>query len=272
MESHRNRSTALPARVRPGPRSRVWGAINGLLSQVRRDVWRHVLQLPLGGLSMCVPKSRLEKQAPGLSSRPIVMVHGLGGHPGNWTALEASLRLTGFGQLYRIDMRGVSSMREGASRLGLCLQQVLKVNDIPPEGKVDVLAHSMGGVVVRKALSIQATRARVNRVITLATPHRGSHLAWYLRRGVGAELSPDHRLWSELNSQLPWDDSIPLTSFYAQGDCLVLPADSCRVPGAENIEVANATHFSMLWSRAISRAITARLLGANEHGRVVGNH
>ena len=263
MKTDEHVSTALQRHPPRKKSSKLWSILSVLASQVRHDVWRHLAQLPLGGLSMCVPKTQLAQQKPGLSCRPIVMVHGLGGHPGNWTALEASLRLAGFGQVYRLDMRGIDSMRAGAKKLESLIEEVLTVNGISETGSVDVVAHSMGGVVVRKALAALSLRRRVHRVITLATPHRGSHLAWYLRRGIGAELSPNHQLWSELETQLPWAQEIPLTSFYADGDCLVLPAESCQVPGAENIRVENATHFSMLWSRDISRAITTRLLSSN---------
>ena len=94
---------------------------------------------------------------------------------------------------------------------------------------------------------------RVTKLITLGSPHHGSHLAWYLSHAVGpgAELSPDDVLWSQLAQQEPWLRAGKLTSFYTEQDCLVRPAQSCLVEGADNRERSDETHFSFLWSQPV---------------------
>ena len=202
---------------------------------------------------MLVPKSAIEAQAAKGSKRPLLLVHGLGGHPGNFTALEAKLRLAGIGQIYRVDLRWAKTMREGASKLQILIEDILAVNGCSEDCKVDIVAHSMGGVMVRTAMLNTVVAERVAKVITLGSPHHGSHLAWYLSRAVGpgAELSPDDVLWSQLAQQEPWLRAGTLTSFYTEQDCLVRPAKSCLVEGADNRERSDETHFSFLWSQPI---------------------
>ncbi len=252
-------STSLTVSEPLGRRVSSW--IRFLGRSLKKDLWVHLAQMPLGGLSMVVPASRFKEQAPGNSRRPVVFVHGLGGHPGNFSALELKLRLTGMGQLYRVDLRENTTMMDGAAALTEAIHQVLQVNGLDAEDQVDVIAHSMGGITCRVAMLKPELRARIARFITLGTPHHGSHLAWYLTRhvGAGAELSPERPIWSDLSAQEPWDSSCELTSFYTMQDCLVRPASSCIVEGADNRVRSGETHFSFLWSQAVYSELFAIL-------------
>jgi triacylglycerol lipase len=253
VDSMSNSATTQALMRIPSKPNRIGRFFGFLRSALKRELWVHVAQLPLGGLSMLVPKSAIEAQAAKGSKRPLVLVHGLGGHPGNFTALEAKLRLAGLGQIYRVDLRGAPTMKAGASKLDSMIEAILAVNGLPEDGTVDIIAHSMGGVMVRTAMLNPKVSKRVAKFITLGSPHHGSHLAWYLSQAVGpgAELSPDDALWSELAEQEPWLRDGTLTSFYTEQDCLVRPAQSCLVEGADNRERSAETHFSFLWSQPI---------------------
>ena len=244
-------STALVAPHSLGKRLSSWVRLLG--RSLKKELWVHVAQLPLGGLSMAVPASRMEAQSQGNSKRPVVFVHGLGGHPGNFSALELKLRVAGMGQLYRVDLRDTASMVTGAASLTSSIDRVLEVNGFDENGQIDLVAHSMGGVLSRVAMLSPKLKTRVRRLITLGTPHHGSHLAWYLTRyvGAGAELSPESPIWTDLSAQEPWDSSTKLTSFYTSKDCLVRPSTSCFVRGADNRERSEETHFSFLWSPSV---------------------
>ena len=254
MEDSMPNPTTTQALMRvPSEPNRIGRFFGFLRSALKRELWVHVAQLPLGGLSMLVPKSPIEAQTAKGSKRPLVLVHGLGGHPGNFTALEAKLRLAGIGQIYRVDLRGATTMKAGASKLKSIIEEILAVNGLSEHGSVDIIAHSMGGVMVRTAMLHPEVSTRVTKLITLGSPHHGSHLAWYLSHavGAGAELSPDDVLWSQLAKQEPWLRAGTLTSFYTEQDCLVRPAQSCLVEGADNRERSDETHFSFLWSQRV---------------------
>ena len=74
-----------------------------------------------------------------------------------------------------------------------------------------------------------------------------------------AELSPESAIWADLSTQEPWGATTELVSFYTSTDCLVRPASSSVIRGADNRERGEETHFSFLWSQSVFSEIFAIL-------------
>ncbi len=68
------------------------------------------------------------------------------------------------------------------------LQQALAIYG--PEVQIDILAHSMGGLVSRAMLEQEGGSAAVDRLVSLGTPHKGSPLAVF-RSYLGAAVAMD---------------------------------------------------------------------------------
>lgn len=111
--------------------------------------------------------------------------------------------------------------------------------------RVDVVAHSMGGLATRWYL---ATRpgAPVRRVAFLATPHHGTlsaHLAW----GDGRdEMLPDSRFLAELNAREPVPEGVEAITVRTPIDTHVVPGESAMLPGVEDHVVCCPTHPGLL--------------------------
>jgi pimeloyl-ACP methyl ester carboxylesterase len=79
---------------------------------------------------------------------------------------------------YDLDPRAMQTYGRGLARLIYLIQTAAQVQKQPFEG-VDIVAHSMGGLVVREALRClhrdeeHSARHLVHKVVTLGTPHRG---------------------------------------------------------------------------------------------------
>ncbi len=102
----------------------------------------------------------------------VVLVHGLYMHGVAMLPLHRWLGAGGF-HCRRFSYPSLrSSVPENAARLARCLRDI----DTPV---VHFLAHSLGGLVVRTMLS-QSSWRHPGRVLTLGTPHLGSHAARYL--------------------------------------------------------------------------------------------
>ncbi|GAA1378313.1 alpha/beta fold hydrolase [Catellatospora chokoriensis] len=74
--------------------------------------------------------------------------------------------------LYPFDWR-----RSAQANATALLQLVDRIRDVTGHDKVNILAHSQGGLVVRAMLSLAGSYGRVNRVVTLGTPNLGAALA-----------------------------------------------------------------------------------------------
>jgi triacylglycerol esterase/lipase EstA (alpha/beta hydrolase family) len=229
------------------------GAIAAAYDAVDPDLRWHVAQLPLLGLTMLGRRSAAPQARPDDGRRPLVFLHGLGGHRGNFLPMMTWLRLHGRRRLYAWGIPP-GDIEDLARALPAFLDEVLRVNGLPATTQVDLVAHSMGGLVARCALEDPAVAARVATLVTFGTPHGGSHAARFLATTYHRALRPDSPLMTRLAA--PWSSPTRLVCFWSRADVLLLPCTTARVDGAENHELEGATHYGYLlradcWRRAL---------------------
>lgn len=107
-------------------------------------------------------------------SKILIMIHGWLGSPESWTDFVPNIKSSsmvnytnywtyGYNSSYGIDMNGE------------LFANVIK--DASNGAHIDIVAHSMGGLVSRAALENHHAEDNVNSLTTLGTPHQGSLLA-----------------------------------------------------------------------------------------------
>ena len=223
------------------------------------DLRLHLAQLPVVGLTMLVREPDAPEPLPDDGRRPVVFVHGLGGGPGNFRPMRLYFRLAGRSRTYAVPLPNDGSLVDSAARLSGFLDQVATANGLPDEARIDVVTHSMGGLVARLALDDPRTRARIGTLVTMAAPHGGSHLARYGATARSLDLRPESEVLARLARQLPWrgpPDHPRLVALWSPADVILLPARSAAVPGAENVELEGFTHYGYLihptgWRRVL---------------------
>jgi len=125
-------------------------------------------------------------------------------------------------------------------------EAVLQLRELAGRERVDIVAHSMGGLAVRRFLSELPEAEYVRRVVFLATPHRGT-LAAVLAHGEGGrEMVPGSPFLEGLNGRSTIGESVELLSIRSPLDLIVIPGSSAMLPGAHNIEVCCPTHHGLL--------------------------
>lgn len=223
------------------------------------DVRRHVAQLPVMGLTMLSARFAPPVALADDGLRPVVFVHGLGGHRGNFLPLQLWLRLSGRRRLYCVGLPSGERIEALGERLRDYVGEVLAVNGLEPSARVDVVAHSMGGIVARCALEDPATARRVSSLVTLGTPHGGTYAARYAATHHTLALRPDSPLIRRLAAQTPWRLPTRLVCFGSSADVLLLPATTAFVAGAENHELPSVTHYGFLLRPSCWRRVEAAL-------------
>ena len=213
------------------------------------DARAHLLQLPGMALTSLGPRRRRVRPLPDDGHRPLIFVHGLGGHPGNHLALRCHLGLSGRRRIYTVDLGKGTPLTEAAREVSQAVERVVAANGLRPDEQVDLIAHSMGGLVCRLAVASDTTRARVATIVTMGSPHRGTLMA----RLVGPtaartqELRVESLTITTLNAQLPWPSDWPrLVSLWSPNDVLIMPEAQAEVPGADNRRCDGFTHFTWL--------------------------
>lgn len=111
--------------------------------------------------------------------------------------------------------------------------------------RIDIVAHSMGGLAVRRFLTRESDHG-VRRVVFLGTPHHGTvaaRLAW----GEGAaEMIPESDFLLELNDPARSANGTEMLAIRSPLDLVVIPNSSAVLSGAENLEVCCPTHQGLL--------------------------
>lgn len=206
------------------------------------DVSRHVLQMPL--LSYTLFSSRHQKIEAGEPDGhpPLIFVHGLGGGRGDFLLMAQYLRFKGRKRSYRIKFPKGLSIDEMAAALAVFVNDVTKATG---EKKVQIVAHSLGGLVARAAVVGHGLHASVKTLVTLGSPHRGTHPARYLHSKIIQDLRPDSAYLKTLNRK-PWPKRVRGVAFWSRNDLFILPPESATADGMESVEITPFTHYSYL--------------------------
>lgn len=209
----------------------------------------------LVGLGLLYPfgvaRARATPRPRRAEQRTIVLVHGYLANRATMLPLAAYLKLRRIGPLLSFDY----ASSDGIERSARALKQFCK--ERVRGGRIDLVCHSLGGVVARVWLQELGGARRVDRCITLSSPHRGTYGAYWVPTRVGAALRPDSRLIERLDESRAAAERVRFTSIVAGSDNIVFP----RVFAAheEVLHVADVGHVGMLFSPRVLRAVADRL-------------
>lgn len=222
---------------------------------VRGDLGR----MPLVGLSSLGPRHAAVRPKSDDGHRPVVCVHGLGGHRGNFRMMRAWLALQGHRRTYAMGLPADQPLRELGRHLARYIEEVIEVNQLDDDVQLDLVAHSMGGLVCRLALLEVELAQRIHTLVTLGTPHTGTQAARFAGSGRARELRPDSEALDRLAGQLPWHGTVRLVCLWSEADPLMQPAHTARVEGAVNRELTGLTHTQYLLDRRAFGAVLGAL-------------
>jgi triacylglycerol lipase len=120
--------------------------------------------------------------------------------------------------------------------------------------RVDIVAHSMGGLATRLYLK-EGGAARTRRVVFLATPQKGTYTA-YLAFGEGREeMIPGSDFLEELNHGPALPPGVEALTIRSMVDMHVLPEENATLPGVPDVEICCPTHHGLLADMDAFRAV-----------------
>jgi pimeloyl-ACP methyl ester carboxylesterase len=202
--------------------------------------------------------------------RVLVFVHGLwlSGFEFTWLRRELRRWLPGESTVFKYPSVS-STVSDNSEALRQFLQGIAA-------DELDIIAHSLGGLVVLKCFERELALPR-GRVVLLGSPVRGSQAARGLARlplgtrimGAGVEeslLQTQERRWKggrELGviaGSLSFGLGKVVGQFSGQNDGTIL-VEETELPGAADRIVIEASHTGMLFSPQIARQIAAFLRG-----------
>jgi pimeloyl-ACP methyl ester carboxylesterase len=210
--------------------------------------------LALAGAGALYPfglRSSRRRTARRADQRTIVLVHGYLANCSTLFALGAYLRGRGAPQVLAFNYPSSLGVESGARALKEFLRKNVR------GGKIDLVCHSLGGLVARFYVQELGGARRIEHCITLGTPHRGTYNAYWVTSRVGRGLRPDSPLMQRLEASRANAKHVRFFSIVAGSDNVIIP----RVFSSndETLHVPDLGHLGLLFSVPVFRAVAAKL-------------
>lgn len=189
--------------------------------------------------------------------RAVVLVHGFICNRGFWTPWLRELRARGI-PYATVNLEPVfGSIDDYVPLVEEAVARAARATGRPPL----VVVHSMGGLAVRAWLQAAGplAEARVHRVVTIGSPHRGTWLGRWSRRDNGRQMS-DAGEWIPA---LAAGESPTLyqrfTCWYSNCDNIVFPVSTATLPGADNRFLRGVPHVALTYHPTVMSESLAML-------------
>ena len=224
-----------------------------------KPTWRLVseelLAAAAAGLLVPLGLSRDRRVTPRKKiQRTVVLVHGYLANRSTLLPLATYLRARGLKQQSYFNY----SSGDGVEPAARALREHLKKH--VRGGRIDLVCHSMGGLVARVYLQELGGHRRVDQCVTLGTPHRGTYNSYWIPSRVGRELRPDSPLLERLNSSMDSAGDVRFLSITGGSDNIVVPR--IFASHADELHLPDLGHLGVLFSPTVFKAVGDRLLEA----------
>ena len=208
------------------------------------------------------------------SQRPVLLMHGFATARRVLVVLETRLRRDEYDVFsFRfggvLDTFNTGGIKAAARMVQEKVERLSAKYDLP---KLDVVAHSAGGLVARYWIKRLDGHRYVRTLITLATPHHGTPMAYFGIATLGLvsrsvwQLAPNSRFIRRLKKD-PFPPSTRLVSIYSPEDKVCrYPSAVLGVDGANivNISIPDLKHTEFLTRKVVYDVIKKELAASGE--------
>ncbi len=177
--------------------------------------------------------------APG--RRGVLLVHGFVCNRGIWNPWLARLHAAGV-PVIAVNLEPVfGNIDDYVAPLEAAVQALERSTGLAPV----VVAHSMGGLALRRWWCEARNEERVHHAITLGTPHHGTWLARFAVTRNARQMRRSSAWLQALAAQETAQRRARCTCFYSHCDNIVFPASTARLDGADNRHLSGVAHVQM---------------------------
>lgn len=178
--------------------------------------------------------------------RPVILVHGINGDPSNFDVMAQRMIADGWPEDYIVRFKaadaGWGCNVDNAAAIDALVDQTLARTC---QGRVDIVAHSMGTLSSRYYIKNLGGTEKVNTYVTLGGMHHGllspCFAPGFLGVCVWQELCQSGAFITALNADPSTPGELHWVSIYGTADETV-SNQSSHLDGAENIVIEGAEH------------------------------
>jgi triacylglycerol esterase/lipase EstA (alpha/beta hydrolase family) len=193
-----------------------------------------------------------------VGTTPILLVPGYFSNRACFLVFVKLLRRFGGSHTYTVDPKPMTAdIRDLARQVAEKVDAILSATRA---SRVNLVGHSMGGLIARYYVERLGGARKVNVCVTIGTPHHGSLLS-RLALGTNAkQMRPGSEFLRDLNKFEHIGTETKLVSIWSIFDNMTVPPTTSVLGGrAKNISLDYIGHLSMLYSPNVARLVWENL-------------
>lgn len=224
-------------------------------------------ETPASGLSSpsetAAPSAPSRLPTEGRAHPPVLLLHGLVDNRSAFTLLRRSLLRHGWTRVQAINHSPlICDIRTAADLLARHVEQTCEESG---HSRVDLVGHSLGGLIARYYVQRLGGDARVRTLVTLGTPHGGTRAIPLLTpHPLVRQMRPGSELLQELATPAPGCRT-RFVAFWGDLDQLMLPVEAARLEHPDlltkNIMVRGIGHLALTVHGTVAAEIRRELAG-----------
>ncbi|MBT3154621.1 alpha/beta fold hydrolase [Streptomyces sp. CHD11] len=234
----------------------------------------HVLLYPAGIIqerrgpdraALPTPEGTGTAQLPTEAKPPVVLLHGFIDNRSVFVLLRRSLSQHGRQQIESLNYSPLTcDIRIAAELLGRHIEQVCERTG---SRQVDVVGHSLGGLIARYYVQRLGGDTRVRTLVTLGTPHSGTRVARLANaHPIVRQMRPGSPVLEELGGPAPGCRT-HFVAFWSDLDHIMDPLEAACVEHpdltAVNVRVSGVGHLALPVHPAVATGIRQALDAAH---------
>jgi pimeloyl-ACP methyl ester carboxylesterase len=205
---------------------------------------------PLGA-GHSVPATQISDAATGTDTPdphpPVLLLHGFVDNRSAFTLLRRSLLRNGWTRVQAVNYSPLTpDIRTAAEQLGAHVERACAQSG---RDQVDIVAHSLGGLIARYYVQRLGGDARVRTLVTLGTPHSGTRAVPALvPHPLARQMRPGSAVLTDLAGAAKGCRT-RFVAFWSDLDQLMIPVEAARLEHSDlsvkNIKVHGIGHLAL---------------------------
>ncbi|WP_405562396.1 esterase/lipase family protein [Streptomyces sp. NBC_01180] len=203
---------------------------------------------------------------PGQGHRPVVLLHGFVDNRSVFVLLRRSLLRHGWQHPESLNYSLLTcDIRAAAELLGQHIEEICARTG---HQDVDIVGHSLGGLIARYYVQRQGGDRRVRTLVTLGTPHEGTQIALLMSaHPLVRQMLPHSDVIEELRGPAPGCRT-RFVSFWSELDHLMIPVEAGCIDHPDlittNVRVSGIGHLALPVHPVVAAAIREALESSDE--------
>jgi len=203
---------------------------------------------------------------------PVVLLHGFIDNRSVFVLLRRTLAQHGGQRVESLNYSPLTcDIRTAAELLGRHIEEICARTG---SGRVDIVGHSLGGLIARYYVQRLGGDLRVRTLVTLGTPHSGTRVVPLAdAHPIVRQMRPGSQVIEELARPAPGCRT-RFVSFWSDLDSLMEPVETARVDHpdlmATNVRVTGIGHLALPVHPAVATGIRQALDETHPEERIAG--